>query len=118
VSFRETVLLFWAVFAACWGLLSGTIMLAAFRRGDAGAARWWMVSFAASSLVSALCFWKLSGAGDSWLALLIVASLWAAVSGGMLIWRVYQGAGISAWWWGASFVSSCLVAAFCFWRLL
>jgi hypothetical protein len=118
VSFGETVILFWAVFVACWGLLSGTIMLAAFRRGDAEAARGWMVSFATSALVSAFCFWILSGAGDPWLELLIVASLWAAVSGGMLIWRVYLEAGRSAWWWGAFFVGSCLMAAFCFWRLL
>jgi hypothetical protein len=118
VSFGETVFLFWAVFAACWGMLSGTIMLAAVRREDAGAARGWMASFAASSLVSAFCFWILSGAGDPWLELLIVASLWAAVSGGMLIWRVHQGAGGGSAWWGVSFVGSCLVAAFCFWRLL
>ena len=118
VSFGETVFLFWAVFATCWGLLSGAIMLAAIRRADAEAARGWMVSFVASSLVSGFCFWILSGVSDPWLELLIAASLWAGVSGGMLIWRVYQGAGRSVWWWGAFFVGSCLIAAFCFWRLL
>jgi hypothetical protein len=57
----------------------------------------------------------LAAAGD--IFWVVVWTLWAATSAVFLIWSGYSGDKKSSWW-GASFVGSCIVAAFFFRRLV
>ena len=60
----------------------------------------------------------MSGRGDFYFGVLVVASLWAFISALGVAASVRMEAEISALGFAASFALSALIAAYCFWRLL
>ncbi len=51
-------------------------------------------------------------------AALIVASSWALISAVLLLGAAYEESAGAAWFWGAFYAASSLVAAWCFGRLV
>ncbi len=60
----------------------------------------------------------MSGFDDWCPAALIVASSWALISAVLLLGAAYEESTGAAWFWGAFYAASSLVAAWCFGELL